>query len=212
MSTDLNEIEDLIASWLSQKGECRTPFGVFTIATQNGYTDIAAREVAALQLTCKFQEGDYNFTPEFTDYISRHLNCTREEAIHQSEVWMAEIRNKLDQKDPVNITGMGSLYKDSDGNIRFRNSETIPLFPNIPADRVIREEEVHKVLVGEKESDSTQMMQLLNETQPGPKSKWWIAAVVLFFVSIILYFLNSTGVLPTPLLHSEEAQSTYISK
>lgn len=99
------------------------------------------------------------------------------------------IQEKLDKGEKVEINGVGTFFKNNIGIIKFipeilHNS----FYKPVHAERVIRENAVHSVLVGDTETTSTVMTDLLN-TEEEIKDRWWIwaAAIGIIALSIVGY-------------------------
>jgi hypothetical protein len=67
----------------------------------------------------------------------------------------------------------------------------------VKAERVIHPEAEHQILVGDKETTNTLMTEYFSEEVHVKKNRWWIWAIILCLVAliIILLYLNNAGLL-----------------
>jgi nucleoid DNA-binding protein len=166
-------MEYLIAPTLFQKKNCRLP-GIGTLSLKNhpAVSNIAAAVIKAPEPFISFSpvnESDENVFNEFTAL---------------SEL----IKNDIEEKGTVTLKGVGDFIKRENGAIDFLPSHIHPLFmPDVTATRVIRQYAEHTILVGDKETTSTQMSGYFGEaeeTEAPAKGSWWIWAIVLVAVGL----------------------------
>jgi hypothetical protein len=110
----------------------------------------------------------------------------------------------------------GSFYMDANGKLHFRSPEIAPAFlPEVKAERVIHLDVAHEMLVGDTQTNTAAMTEMLREENIA-RSRWWIAALVfaLTAAGIIFYYYsqhtagdtgNAVQVLPG------QAPKTYIT-
>ncbi len=130
---------------------------------------------------------------ELLKFISRCGGASVEESRKELKLWCNELSNI--EAGEKYIAGVGSFYIDASGRLQFR-SQTLhsALLPEVSAERVIRKESNHQILVGDKESTSVQMTEYFQETARVRKHRWWVAATALATVSavaIVIYFTTS---------------------
>ena len=87
------------------------------------------------------------------------------------------------------IQAIGNFVVDGEGNISFNSVELPKEFMQpVVAERVIRLDAEHSILVGDKETTNIAMTEYLNEETP-KKDRWWIWAIVLGAVAVSLILL-----------------------
>lgn len=78
---------------------------------------------------------------------------------------------------------------DENEQLQFKSLALPPsFFPETIAERVIHPDVAHQILVGDKETNSTAMAELLNDDSVA-KSRWWIAAVIMAVLGLVTIFV-----------------------
>lgn len=81
--------------------------------------------------------------------------------------------------------------KDFGGEVVF---EPYPLpfecYPAVKAERLVRADARHSILVGDKEKTNYEMTELLHENVYVEKESWWIYALVLAAVGLSILFFH----------------------
>ena len=176
----------LIAPTLYQNKFCRLPgIGTLEVVVKSAETYFGHHEILAPIPSVIFEpsSNDENVFNEFTAL---------------SEL----IKNELHAKRIVTLKGIGNFILNTDGAIEF-----LPLKINesflqpVIANRVIRQDVEHTILVGDKEVTNTVMSDYYEEEAKGAsKNSWWIAAIILAVIGIIaiviyisMFGINSFG-------------------
>ncbi|MBI2730307.1 MAG: hypothetical protein HYX40_06100 [Sphingobacteriales bacterium] len=101
---------------------------------------------------------------------------------------------KVKDGEEVTIPGIGILKNNEVGLLQLETivSENQLLKPVI-AERVIRKNETHTILVGDSEKTSVQMSEWLNETGSVANAKWWAwaAAILVIALGMIAYSFSA---------------------
>jgi hypothetical protein len=123
------------------------------------------------------------------DFIAGNKKISTEEATALLYRFCNRVK-KLEAFEELPLATAGSFYMDVNGRLHFK-SVSLPaaFFPEATAERVIHPDVAHSVLVGDKETNSTVMTEML-QVEDISKSKWWIAALVLGLLALIIFFVN----------------------
>ncbi len=171
----------IIAPTLFQNKICRLPgIGTLKIVPGPAQTDFLHSQIFAPTVSIDFlaeQEGEKIFN-EFSA--------------------MTELlQKKIDEDGSVFLNGIGTFIKDAEGTIKFSGIQVDPvLFQPVAAERVIRENAEHSILVGDQQSSNVQMTVYFNEKPPLAKKQWWkIFAIILGAIGIglLAFFLFKYG-------------------
>ena len=65
-------------------------------------------------------------------------------------------------------------------------------FQSVVAERVIHPQAEHQILVGDKETTNTVMTEFLTE-KPEVRDRWWIWAIVLGAIGLLILLIYFTG-------------------
>jgi hypothetical protein len=127
----------------------------------------------------------------FFSFIARKKNIADYEAMQWYNEWAYEISAKLKADSIVFWEGVGALKRNDSGDVFFETFAPIDAFLQpVPANRIIRTNTSHTMLVGDKELTNLQMTGYLhdNEKQPVRKTKWALYAFITGLLLIILLF------------------------
>jgi hypothetical protein len=135
---------------------------------------------------------------EFFNYLATEKHIADFEAIRLYNEWAYDLRNQLKGEAPVEWKGIGKLYQDANGEIHFQpqKSERIPMKP-VAAERVVRNNAAHAMLVGDKETTTLAMSEMLTE-ESSIKKRWWIYALIIAVIAaaILIYRFSKDGFTP----------------
>ena len=172
----------LIAPTLFQNKFCRLPgIGTLEVVVKSADTYFGHHEILAPIPSIIFDPStkDENIFNEFTAL---------------SEL----IKNELHSKKIVTLKGIGNFVLNTDDAIEF-----LPLKINesflqpVIANRVLRQDVEHTILVGDKEVTNTAMTDYYDEeAKAATKNNWWIAAIILAVIGIaaIVIYISVYGV------------------
>ncbi len=167
--------------------------GNFSVETNDAQIDFADRSIVSAQNKIVFSSKQLQPEKKFYDFLANELNINEEQAVISFAIFTSEIKNELDANKPVYFRGIGTLTKENPRAIAFQPETFTSFYPVITAEKIIRKNVGHTVLVGEEEKTSDEMQTVLQQTQPIKKERWWIAAAVLAVVgigTIAFYYLT----------------------
>jgi len=171
---------DVIASSFFQKKSCRLPgIGNLELAYTPAQYDYGSRLIKAPKETVLFIASS-PYDNHFNEFS----------AISQL------IKEELDKKGTVQITGLGAFSKDSSGSIQF---EALPVNEDflqpVIAEKVVHKDAEHAILVGDKETTNVVMNEYYSEETANTESKWWIWALVLGAIGLaaVVIYISSNG-------------------
>ena len=129
---------------------------------------------------------------DFFTYLASQKEIADYEAIRWYNEWAYELRNKIRTDHEVKWENVGTLRTDVSGEIIFEPQPNLINFLHaVPAERVIRSNAEHMVLVGDKQLTTTAMNDYLHEeTVYVEKESWWIYALILAAVAVVVIFFH----------------------
>ena len=135
---------------------------------------------------------------DFFSYLASQKQIADYEAIRWYNEWAHDLRNKIRTQLEVHWERVGVLKTDVSGEIVFEAQQNLVTYLHpVPAERVIRSNAQHTMIVGDKEVTNTVMTDYLNEeTVYVEKESWWIYALILATIAVIVLFFHflSSGV------------------
>lgn len=129
---------------------------------------------------------------DFFTYLASQKEIADYEAIRWYNEWAYELRNRIRTDHEVKWENVGTLRTDVSGEIIFEpQPNLINFLQAVPAERVIRSNAEHMVLVGDKQLTTTAMNDYLHEeTVYVEKESWWIYALILAAVAVVVIFFH----------------------
>ena len=85
---------------------------------------------------------------------------------------------------------VGVLSQEVSGEIHFESSHLNANLEPVTANRVIRQDVQHAILVGDQELTTQDMTERLSEDTYVEKESWWIYALILFAIALCLLFFH----------------------
>ena len=212
---------NLITSYIIQTGECVLPgIGSFTLVSTPASLDVANKEILPPVSEYRFSESGGQPAEATIQYIANKKGINGKEALEEVRKFSEFLKEKLTSGEKIRLNSIGILRKDSSGNIVFEPEKEQTYYGAVPAIRVVHKDAKHAMLVGDKETDSSQMNEILNgETEPKPRNSFWkIAAVILFLIGagvLFYHFYMSTSAYPLGngnKIIPQAKSNTYISR
>ena len=118
------------------------------------------------------------------------------EALRQYNDFAYSLRDRLNYFREAPWEGLGILKKDDMGDIHFESSILNPSFLQpVPAEKVVRTNAKHMLLVGDRERSSREMSDWFAEEPIHGNRLWWLVALVggIAAALIIMFHFSSRG-------------------
>ncbi len=169
----------IIATTLFQNKICRLPgIGTLRMVAHSAETDFVNARIKSPAYTIDFiaERNDENVFNEFSA--------------------MSEILQKsLNENGRYFLKGIGTFLKDGANIIDFTPIPINAVFTiPISAERVIRQDEAHAILVGDQQTTNVEMTEFFTEKET-LDDKWWIWAIVFAAVGVsaLLFYFYKYG-------------------
>lgn len=177
--------------------------GVGTISLQRtpARLDIANKVYLAPGYNFVMDSSNDKPSKKLFDWLSDSLQISEWEAIRRVNEFSFDLKNKIASTGEVNWDHVGVLHRNETGNIVL-DSLTIVSEAEGPvvAEKVIRENVQHTMLVGERERTSSEMEMLLLESGGKKKKDWgWMISIILVIILVMfigIYF-SEKGLKPS---------------
>ena len=187
----------LINSYLLQHKSVSIP-GLGTIYVERipAQSDFVNRQLIPPAYHYRFDK--YLDAPDrsFFSFLSRHLKLSEPEAVKSYHEWAQNLRHSIGTDEPTLLESIGSLKRSPSGDIIFETIGPLKTYDvAVPAERVIRSDAKHAMLVGDRETTTAEMSDYLQDV-PGKRTRWWvyllIALGVVLAVLLYNYFTNGS--------------------
>lgn len=184
---------DLVLRYLSfQKKVSLQGIGTFSVEHLPARIDFPNRLLYAPEFILHFSSSATGNDEQFENWLQKELNVDKEEVKTLQQNLSADFQRSLSEKGEMTLNGLGVFTKDEQRLLHFSSLyETIKGNP-VPAEKIIRKNTSHSILVGEQEKTSVEMTELLTGSKRKPLNLWWIIVMALFLSALvaILYFAN----------------------
>jgi len=183
---------EVLNNYLAQHKSINIPgMGTLYLERVPARTDFVNRQLLPPIYTYRFDKYFDAPDKEFFAYLANHQNIPDYEAIKQYNEFAYELRAKVKNSEPAIWEGVGKFEKDENGEIYFEaGSQLKELWNPVPAERVIRADRDHAVLVGDRERTTNEMTAFLSENIYIEKASWWIYALILAALALSLIFFH----------------------
>lgn len=131
-------------------------------------------------------------------WLASNMMISEQEAVIRFNDFLFDVSRRLKEGKQIYWPRVGSFQKEVSGDIQFSpQPKEFPWIKPVVARKVTREDAQHRVLVGEKEKTSGEMIRLLNLPHESKESRWWVWPLALILALLILvgWYLseNSSG-------------------
>jgi hypothetical protein len=119
-------------------------------------------------------------------WLAEVLHITEREAVVRLNDFAFELSKKMDDGALVSWKGVGSLTKKGDQVTFLPEKLQLTFETAVAAEKIIREQAEHTILVGEQEKTSAEMEKILTTAPSAANTKWWILPLIVFLLSAIV--------------------------
>lgn len=188
-------MERHIVSYLFQHKKCPLPgIGSLEIHDGSAYISYPDKKVMAPRPAIRLTNNTV-MPDALQEYISGMENIPVWAAQNQLTDFCRKLQ-ALDTNAEMPLPDAGVFFKTTDGKLSFHSVSVPAVFlPDVDAEKVIHPDASHEMLVGDRQTTSTQMAAYYNDSADGTKSRWWLWPLLLAIaaVSAIVLYHNSTG-------------------
>ncbi len=172
--------------------------GLGTICMENIPATIDASTRTMLPPTYRFRFDKFIDSPDkdLFSYLSAQQNISDYEALRQYNDFAYSLRDRLNYFREAPWEGLGILKKDDKGDIHFESSISNPFFLKpVPAEKVVRANAKHMMLVGDRERSNREMSDWFAEEPVHGNRLWWLVALLggIAAVLVITFHFSNHG-------------------
>ncbi len=184
----------LVKAYLLQNKSVSIPgLGTIYIERIPAQSDFVNRQL--LPPAYHFRFDKYFDTPgkDFFSFIASREQIYDFEAMKMFNEWALELKNNVAGIHQASeLDGIGIITRDDSGNIIFEPTDKPKTFDkSIAAERIVRSNASHTMLVGDKETTTVAMTDYYNEEEiHREKKSWWIYALILAAIALIMIFFS----------------------
>lgn len=131
-------------------------------------------------------------------FLSHEQTINLSEATNLYNDFAHNLKESLTKHQTIELPGIGVLSQSREGELNFKETAQINCyFPPASAERVLRENTEHHILVGSRKRTNKEMKKMLFkelEASSQDNDYWWIFAIALGLIgiaTIVYYYLNN---------------------
>jgi hypothetical protein len=172
--------------------------GLGTICLENipATVDASTRTVRPPAFRFRFDKFYDSPDKSLFSFLSVHQNISDYEALRQYNDFAYSLRDRLNYFHEAEWEGLGTLKKDDTGDIHFESLISKPFFLQpVPAEKVVRSNARHMMLVGDRERSNREMTDWFAEEPVHGNRLWWLVALLGGIVAalLIMFHFSSQG-------------------
>jgi hypothetical protein len=172
--------------------------GLGTICLENmpALVDASTRTVQPPSYRFRFDKFYDSPDKNLFAFLSAQQNISDYEALRQYNDFAYSLRDRLNYFREAEWEGLGTLKKDDTGDIHFDSLISKPFFLQpVPAEKVIRTNSKHMLLVGDRERSNREMSDWFAEEPIHGNRLWWLVALLGGFAAalVIIFHFSSHG-------------------
>lgn len=170
--------------------------GTICLESQAATIDASTRTIHPPVYRFRFDKFSDSPDKDLFAYLSVQQKISDYEALRQYNDFAYSLRDRLNYFREAPWEGLGILKKDDMGDIHFESSILNPSFLQpVPAEKVVRTNAKHMLLVGDRERSSREMSDWFAEEPIHGNRLWWLVALVggIAAALIIMFHFSSRG-------------------
>ncbi len=186
-------MQDYIQKYLAHHNTVTiTGLGEFKVVKSAPEWQAVQQQLAAPATEFLWNKSTEPTTQSFIDYIATSKNIGNTTAIDFINSEITIIKSIIEKEGYDEWVGFGIFKHDATQKIVFTPNEPIQYSKMVLAEKVIRKDEVHTMMVGEQETTNTAMEAFYSE--PEKRSfKWWWWPVIIAILSLAYIFYYYYG-------------------
>jgi len=189
------DIRETLYRYLLLFEELNLPgIGTLRLRKDPAVYDITEKSFHSPSYSYTFDQLDVRIVRKLHRWVSTEMDVSEYEAIRMINDFSYEFKNMITERRPMKWDNVGDFRKDEYGNILFHSQEA-PVVYSDPefAEKVVHENSLHTILVGDAEISSAILPEELTETAEKKDYSSLIAYILLIlaiaFISI--YFISN---------------------
>jgi len=170
--------------------------GTICMESQAATIDASTRTIHPPIYRFRFDKFSDSPDKDLFAYLSAQQKISDYEALRQYNDFAYSLRDRLNYFREAPWEGLGILKKDDMGEIYFESSILNPSFLQpVPAEKVVRTNAKHMLLVGDRERSNREMSDWFAEEPIHGNRLWWVVALVggIAAALIIMIHFSSRG-------------------
>lgn len=199
-------MEELIESYLYKNNKCPLPeVGTLKVTSIKAVAWYAEKKIVAPRQQVNFSDA-VSSPEDFISFIAEREKITGIEAGQLLSNYCKKLKN-LHGQEESHLSNTGRFFVNAEGILVFKANEIPGLYmPPVHAEQVLHQEATHNMVVGDKETNSTEMAAYFAEAANRRKDNWWLYALILAAIGIAAcwFYFNQHGYQPNQFGNDEK--------
>lgn len=181
---------ECLVRYFAENKECPLPgIGSIILKETQAHIDFGGRIIESPKSFLQFSNVEI-IDVSLLSLIEKEFQCDTDIAKEQLTRFVESIK-ALPFQSSMSIGALGNLKKNENNEIELEPLSNLSIYQeDISAQKLVKHNAPHAILVGDKETTREAMQEYYQEDVPVWKSKWWIASVVILVLSGILILLH----------------------
>jgi hypothetical protein len=165
--------------------------GTICMESQPAYIDASTRTIQPPAYRFRFDKFSDSPDKDLFSYLSSEQHISDYEALRQYNDFAYSLRDRLNYYREAPWEGLGTLRKDDMGEVQFDSSIENPFFLQpVPAEKVVRANAKHMLLVGDRERSNSEMSDWFAEEPVHGNRLWWLVALLGGIAAILVIMIH----------------------
>ena len=161
--------------------------GTIYMESQPATIDPSTRTIVPPSYRFRFDKFSDSPEKDLFSYLSSKQQISDYEALRQYNDFAYSLRDRLNYFREAPWEGLGMLKKDDLGEIQFETSIPNPFFLQpVPAEKVVRANAKHMLLVGDRERSNSEMSDWLADEPVHGNRLWWLIALLVGIAAVFV--------------------------
>ncbi len=188
---------NILNSYLAQQKSISIPgLGSLYADVVPVVSDFVNHQLLPPQLKYRFDKYFDAPDKDFFLYLAGKKNITDFEAIKWYNEFAYDLRTNIRNNGNCEWPGIGTFYMDANGEVLFTPlTLSNQLLPVVSAERIIRTDAEHALLVGDKEMSNVEMNKLLHSKSRKKRRLLWLAItlpiLLLGSATVYVFYINN---------------------
>ncbi|MDB5221684.1 MAG: hypothetical protein JWN83_351 [Chitinophagaceae bacterium] len=183
-------MHSLITSYLLQSKECILPgIGILQVINTPASTDAATRRLLPPSEEIIFRKESHSKSPGLVKYIVGKKHIQQSEAEELLNDFCKEWKEKINAGEKLDLEGIGSIQKNTDGIISFEKENSFNFLQPIIVDNLYKS--VEEPLLIDKDPEVNEYKEEEEViVERGEKSYWGLWALILLAIGSVVIFYH----------------------
>ena len=179
-------MQDILYEFLLLNKKLSLPgLGTISLCRNSATLDFTNKQFTGPSFYFTIESRNDKPSRKLFDWLSSSLGITEWDAIKSVNDFSIALKKRLSESGEVNWENVGTIRRDNNGDLNLERQDILLQSEQpVTAQKVIRVNAGHTVLVGEREKTSVEMEKYFAES-PAKKNYTWLIAIILTVLAVM---------------------------